>query len=44
MNYSANYYSETAVGIIGAHDPAKGPLFLYYPVQNVHSPYVEPPG
>jgi hypothetical protein len=52
--YSANYYTETAVKIIqeygtaaenetlsGETDPSR--LFLYFPIQNVHSPYQLPP-
>jgi hypothetical protein len=49
--YSANYYTETAVSVIqdyatAAKESAHGDasrLFLYFPIQNVHSPYELPP-
>lgn len=40
--YSANFYTETAVDIIESHD-AKDPFFMYFAIQNVHSPYQLPP-
>eukprot|EP00937_MAST-01D_sp_MAST-1D-sp2_P002953 g2953.t1 len=55
MYYSANYYADTALGFIeaagarrraagGAHDaPSAPPFFMYYAIQNVHSPYTLPP-
>jgi len=40
INYSTDYYTLTALGIIKAH--AKGtPLWLHLPYQNVHEPYQE---
>jgi arylsulfatase A-like enzyme len=40
--YSANFYTERAISIIGAH-PVDTPLFLYLPYQNVHAPNQAPP-
>lgn len=42
MYYSANAYTSAAVNLIEAH-PKSRPLFLYFSVQNVHSPYTLPP-
>mmetsp|Transcript_30802 Transcript_30802/g.50940 ORF Transcript_30802/g.50940 Transcript_30802/m.50940 type:complete len:533 (+) Transcript_30802:57-1655(+) len=47
MHYSADYYSRSAVDIIEAHgrrhSTPTAPLFLYFAIQNVHSPYTLPP-
>ena len=54
MYYSANYYCGAAINAIKAHghmqrtspegSPLKSaPLFMYYAIQNVHSPYTLPP-
>ena len=48
MDYSADYYSREAVGIIEGHGRRQAgnsstPLFLYLAIQNVHSPYTLPP-
>jgi arylsulfatase A-like enzyme len=40
--YSANFYAQSAVNILEAHD-TKSPLFMYLAIQNVHSPYELPP-
>jgi len=40
--YSANFYAERATEIIESHD-VKDPFFMYYAIQNVHSPYQLPP-
>ena len=39
-NYSSEMYAEEAATIIGNHDTSKTdePLFLYFPMQSVHSP------
>ena len=42
MYYSANFYTDTAVKIIEDHDLSR-PLWLHFPIQNVHSPYTAPP-
>ena len=40
--YSTNLYAEEAVKIIGDHDAAKQPLFLYQAFQAVHAPRQAP--
>lgn len=40
--YSANFYTSTAVGHIRQHNQSRS-MFLYLPIQNVHSPYQLPP-
>lgn len=40
--YSANFYTESAIDIFESHD-AKDPFFMYFAIQNVHSPYQLPP-
>ena len=41
MDYSANYYSTTAAKLIEQHDQTN-PMFMYFAIQNVHSPYELP--
>eukprot|EP00935_MAST-01C_sp_MAST-1C-sp1_P002256 g2256.t1 len=44
--YSANFYAEAAIEAITSHakgEDAANPFFLYYAIQNVHSPYTLPP-
>eukprot|EP00656_Telonema_subtile_P000083 TRINITY_DN10035_c0_g1_i2.p1 TRINITY_DN10035_c0_g1~~TRINITY_DN10035_c0_g1_i2.p1 ORF type:complete len:538 (-),score=120.73 TRINITY_DN10035_c0_g1_i2:189-1802(-) len=51
MDYSANYYAQTGVRIIQEHaerkasseGPSDHPFFMYFAIQNVHSPYTLPP-
>ena len=42
MVYSADIYTARAVELVEAH-PVATPFFLYFAIQNVHSPYQLPP-
>mmetsp|Transcript_33133 Transcript_33133/g.100191 ORF Transcript_33133/g.100191 Transcript_33133/m.100191 type:complete len:713 (-) Transcript_33133:78-2216(-) len=41
--YSANFYTERAVGTIEKHPGPEFPLWIHLTYQNVHAPYVAPP-
>ncbi|XP_076452854.1 arylsulfatase B-like [Babylonia areolata] len=41
-HYSTHLFTQRATEIIYAHEPEKGPLFLYLPYQAVHVPLVVP--
>ena len=42
MTYSSNYYTQHAVDLINQQDK-NTPFFMYFAIQNVHSPYELPP-
>ena len=49
LDYATNYYTETAVDILEKHasssssSSSSSPFFMYFAIQNVHSPYQLPP-
>ena len=38
-SYSTTLYGKLAVNAVAMHDTTQGPLFLYLPIQAVHTPY-----
>jgi len=44
LDYSTNYYTERAVSIIESRSvESSKPFFMYFAIQNVHTPYTLPP-
>ena len=43
LTYATNYYTSQAIAIIHRHSKLNTPFFMYFAIQNVHSPYQLPP-
>lgn len=43
LEYSSNYYTNRAVQLIESHEQSPNPFFMYFAIQNVHTPYQLPP-